>query len=47
VFVPGATPPAKAQFCKSPKQGLTLTFQSAPVRNQKVISSVLEKRLTN
>jgi hypothetical protein len=27
VFVPGATPPAKAMFCTSAKQGFTLTYQ--------------------
>lgn len=47
VFVPGATPPAQAQFCKSAKQGFTLLFQAAPTRHQKSTASVLEKRLTN
>ena len=29
VFVPGNDPPTKSQFCKSPKQTFTLTFQNA------------------
>lgn len=30
VFVPGADPPKKSQFCKSALQPFTLTFQHAP-----------------
>jgi hypothetical protein len=47
VFVPGADPPTHAQFCKSAQQPFTLTFQSAPVRVQKPVSWVLEKRIAN
>ena len=28
-FAPGATPPVKSQFCKSPNQAFTLTKQPA------------------
>lgn len=45
VFVPGNDPPAKAQFCKSAKQNFVLTFQAAPVRDQKPTATVLEKRI--
>jgi hypothetical protein len=44
VFVPGADPPIKAQFCKSPKQAFTLTFQNAPARRQHPTAAVLETR---
>src|ERR1700743_2766228 len=46
VFVPGDDPPIKPQFCKSPKQAFTLTFQNAPVREQRPTAPVLEKRRT-
>lgn len=45
VFVPNS-PPTNAQFCKSPKQTFTLTFQNAPARNQKPTAAVLETRRT-
>ena len=44
VFVPGANPPIKSQFCKSAQQGFTLTFQSAP-KQQQPTATVLEKRV--
>jgi hypothetical protein len=43
VFVPGSTPPNKAQFCKSPKQAFTLTFQG-PAQNQPATAVVLQKQ---
>jgi hypothetical protein len=51
VFVPGNDPPTAAQFCKSAKQPFTLTFQSAPTRNQKQTATtrdaaILETRRT-
>ena len=51
VFVQGDNPPKKSQFCTSPKQSFTLTFQTAPGRNQLTTATtrnaaVLEKRLT-
>lgn len=47
VFVPGATPPVKAQFCKSAKQGFTLHWSAAPGRAQQPTATVLEKRRAN
>ncbi len=47
VFVPGADPPVKAQFCKSAKQGFTLHWAAAPGRTQQPTATVLEKRRTN
>ena len=45
VFVPGHNPPNKSQFCKSATQGFTLLFQSAPVKQQHPVATVLEKRV--
>jgi hypothetical protein len=52
VFVPGNDPPDKAQFCKSPKQAFTLTFQTAPTsqaapQSQPVTAVVLQKQKIN
>ena len=44
IFVPGATPPAQAQFCVSPKQAFTLTKQ-APGKLQQLPSNVDTGRL--
>lgn len=45
VFTP-TDPPKKAQFCKAAKQAFTLTFQTAPGRDQHGTATVLEKRRT-
>lgn len=43
VFVPGATPPAAAMFCKSPSQQFTLKWQGTPAQQPPVSAVVMQK----